>query len=209
MVIEDEKKFDLARLFIDIYGVSYVGHPRLEKLLEKNSIEPLNFLNGPQEAEAFPNRNYVGLHQSTLRKVDVIANVAGRAHDRNLKVNTTRWQMHGGRLRTALNWLIENKFIAFLASALGIAAFVGRYGKEKRLSRAGSETLPARQLSTGIHRQTAHLLDARAYHCAALLLRVERPFGMFATVPDGALPSMIGPHHSRRFRKSCGAAGPC
>ncbi len=80
VVVDDDKKIDLARLFIDIYGVGYVGHPRLENLLEKNSIKPRDFLTGPQEAEAFENRNYVGLHQSTLRKVDVIANIAQRAH---------------------------------------------------------------------------------------------------------------------------------
>jgi hypothetical protein len=93
----EERKFDLSRLFIDIYGVSYIGHPRLERLLQKNRIEPLNFLNGAQEAEAFANRNYVGLHQSTLRKVDVIANIAGRAHDRNLKVDT-----RGGKCTAAV-----------------------------------------------------------------------------------------------------------
>jgi hypothetical protein len=124
LVIDEERKFDLSRLFIDIYGVSYIGHPRLEKLLQKNRIEPLNFLNGAQEAEAFANRNYVGLHQSTLRKVDVIANIAGRAHDRNLKVDTTWWQMHGGRVRSTANWLVEHKLIAFVGSVLGIVATV-------------------------------------------------------------------------------------
>ena len=51
--------------------------PRLENLLEKNFIKPRDFLSGPQEAAAPENRNCVGLHQSTLRKVDVIANVTG------------------------------------------------------------------------------------------------------------------------------------
>jgi hypothetical protein len=43
-VIEDNKKFDLARLFIDIYGPGYTGHPRLETLLKQNHATPLNFL---------------------------------------------------------------------------------------------------------------------------------------------------------------------
>ncbi|MDB5596056.1 MAG: hypothetical protein JWM36_3017 [Hyphomicrobiales bacterium] len=38
-IIEDDKKLDLSRLLIDLYGVAYIGHPRLEKLLEANSID--------------------------------------------------------------------------------------------------------------------------------------------------------------------------
>ena len=81
-----------------------------------------HFLTGAEEAEAFENRDYVSLHQSTLRKVDVIANIAGRAHDRRLKVNTTWWEMHGGRIRLVLNWIVEHKAIAFLASLASIIA---------------------------------------------------------------------------------------
>ncbi len=120
VVVEDDRKIDLARLLIDIYGVAYIGHPRLENLLEKNSIRPLDFLTGPQEAAAFETRNFVGLHQSTLRKVDVIANVAERTHERQLKTNTGWWDMHGGRLRTVSNWIVENKTIAFIASVASI-----------------------------------------------------------------------------------------
>lgn len=124
IVVEDDRKTDLSRLLVDIYGVGYIGHPRLETLLAKNSIKPRDFLTGQQEAQAFENRNFVGLHQSTLRKVDVIANIAERAHSRQLKTNTTWWEMHGGRVRSVLNWLVENKMLAFaasLASILGLA----------------------------------------------------------------------------------------
>ena len=80
-----------------------------------------HFLTG---AQAFENRNYVGLHQSTLRKVGILTNFAGRAHDRTLRVNTTWWEMHGGRIRSVVNWLIEHKAIAFLASLASIAALI-------------------------------------------------------------------------------------
>jgi hypothetical protein len=121
-VVDDSKKYDLSRLLINIYGLGYVDHPRLEKLLYKNHIAPLDFLTGAEEAKAFENRDFVALHQSTLRKVDVLANIAGRAHDRNLKSNTTWWEMHGGRLRTALSWMAENR--TFQLSA-GLASIVG------------------------------------------------------------------------------------
>jgi hypothetical protein len=124
VIVEDDKKIDLARLLMDVYGGGYIGHPRLESLLVRNSIKPRDFLTGPQEAEAFEKRNFVGLHQSTLRKVDVIANLADRAHSRQLKTNTTGWQMHGGRVRTALNWMAESRtfqLVAGLASIVGLA----------------------------------------------------------------------------------------
>jgi hypothetical protein len=122
IIIEDDRKIDLARLFIDTYGVGYTGHPRLETLLVRNSIKPRDFLTGPQEAEAFEKRNFVGLHQSTLRKVDVLANLAERAQTRQLKTNTSWWDMYGGHFRTVTTWVVENKLIAFLAS---VASFVG------------------------------------------------------------------------------------
>lgn len=123
-VIPDANKFDLARLLIDIYGVGYTGHPRLTTILAKNRVEPRDFLNGASEAEAFVQRNYVGLHQSTLRKVDVIANIAGRAFDRSLKTNTTWWEMHGGTLRTFVNFAAESRPFQLIAGAASIIGLV-------------------------------------------------------------------------------------
>jgi hypothetical protein len=121
VIIDDDKKVDLSRLLIDIYGVGYAGHPRLTSLLEINNIKPRDFMKGEQEAEAFDKRNFVGLHQSTLRKVDVIANILSRVQDRSLKTNTTWWEMHGGRLRALWDWVTENKAIALVASLASIA----------------------------------------------------------------------------------------
>ena len=106
-VVEDKNKA-LARLFIDIYGVRYTGHPRFQTLLEKNEISRLDFLTGAEEAKAFEDKRFVALHQSTLRKVDVIANVAGRAHDRTLKTNTSWWEMHGGGVTQVYNWITDH-----------------------------------------------------------------------------------------------------
>jgi hypothetical protein len=123
-VVEDARKFDLARLFIDIYGVGYTAHPRLETLLARNEIRPLDMLSGAAEAEAFNNRRYVELHRSTLRKVDIIANLADRARARTLKTNTTWWEMHGGRLGTFVTWLAENKPFHLAAGIASIAGLV-------------------------------------------------------------------------------------
>jgi hypothetical protein len=99
VVIEDDQKVDLARVLIDVYGVDYAPHPRLSTLLGRNSIQPKDFLDGQRESQAFENRDFVALHQSTLRKADILADILERVHDRQLKTNTTWWEMHGGRLR--------------------------------------------------------------------------------------------------------------
>lgn len=120
VLVEDAKKFDLSRLLIDIYGVAYIGHSRLEKLIQKNEILPRDMMTGAEEAQAFVDGNYVGLHQSTLRKVDVLANIAERAQNRQLLTNTSWWQMHGGRVRTAIDWLSGNKLLLFGLTLSGV-----------------------------------------------------------------------------------------
>jgi hypothetical protein len=103
--IHESRRFDLSRLLVAIYGNAYIGHPRLDRLVEKNNITRKAFMTGKEEADAFVNKNYVGLHQSTLRKVDVLANVAGRAQDRSLKTNTSWWNLHGGSVKGVADWL--------------------------------------------------------------------------------------------------------
>lgn len=123
-VVDDRDKVDLSRILQDIYGPDYICHPRLEQLLSMNGIAPRDFLPGQEEAKAFQDRNFAALHLSTLRKVDVIANIAVRAHDRNLKTNATWWEMRGGRIVTLLKWAGENPIYAFVGILIGIVAAV-------------------------------------------------------------------------------------
>ena len=131
-IIENSKKLDLARILKDIYGDDYVGHPRMENLLAKNSKTPRAFLTGSEEASAFDNCEYFKLHQSTLGKVHAFADIARLAHEDNLKTNATWWEMHGGGLRETSSWLSEHpKFtascgLASIASLIvGIVAWLG------------------------------------------------------------------------------------
>ena len=125
--IHESRLCDLARLFVRLYGVGYAGHPRLEWLVEKNSISNMDFLNGAQEVEAFEKREYVRLHLSTLRKVDILANLTMRSADGSLKTNARRHEVYGNWFAFAVemlrhHWLFV--LIAALASLLGIATFV-------------------------------------------------------------------------------------
>ena len=121
-VVEDRNKTDLARVLIDIYGIRYTGHPRLETLLDKNEISRLDFLTGAEEAKAFEDKEFVALHQSTLRKVDVIANIAGRAHDRSLKTNTSWWEMRGGGVMQVYNWITDHP--KWSSAGVGLTAII-------------------------------------------------------------------------------------
>ena len=93
--IEELSRFDVARALVDIYGVRYIGHPRLENLIEKNKITRRDFMSGEQEASAFSQSEYVKLHQSTLRKVDIIANILERIVEGDLKTNARLIDIYG------------------------------------------------------------------------------------------------------------------
>ena len=120
-VLPDDKKLDLSRLLIDIYGVGYSNHPRLQSLMTLNSITEKDFLSGAEEANAFERKDYVALHQSTLRKVDILANIFHRANEQQLKTKTTWWEMHGGLLRGPVQMVVENKVLSF---SIGLAGLI-------------------------------------------------------------------------------------
>lgn len=93
--IQDSRKVDLARVLIEVYGVRYAGHPRLESIMKLNKISNRDFLVGKEEAAAWDSKDFVKLHQSTLRKVDIMANIAGRASNGTLEVASTFWERNG------------------------------------------------------------------------------------------------------------------
>ncbi|MFH7024721.1 MAG: hypothetical protein ACHBN1_04790 [Heteroscytonema crispum UTEX LB 1556] len=124
--INEGNLVDLARLLISIYGTKYISHPRLQKLMERNKITDKDFLNGESEANAFKNKEYVKLHQSTLRKVDVIANITERLGNGILKTNA-KWKDIYGSYPAALgeflkeHWIVS--LISFISAVVGLAVF--------------------------------------------------------------------------------------
>ncbi|MGG5254418.1 hypothetical protein ACQYAD_13060 [Neobacillus sp. SM06] len=95
VIIHDNNKYDLARKMVDIYGNYIKEHPRFEKLIDKNNITKRDFLSGAAEAEAFENKEFVKLHQSTLRKVDILHSIVERIIENNLKTDTTLREIYG------------------------------------------------------------------------------------------------------------------
>ena len=129
--IPDNKKIDLARELIRCYGAGYADHPRLEKLLEHNEIKAIDYLNGQQEAEAFANHEYVKLHMSTLRKVDVFSNILTRTINNQLKVKSSWTEIYGISVQGILNYCKDTWWIQLIWTVISmflgalISAFVG------------------------------------------------------------------------------------
>jgi hypothetical protein len=124
--IHESKLEDLARLIKAIYGASYIEHPRLERLVEKNIITKSDFLSGSKEADAFTNKEYVRLHQSTLRKAYILVNLIELVDNGTLKTNS-KWIDKYGNYPEAIgeilkeNWLIE--IILFISAIAGLITF--------------------------------------------------------------------------------------
>jgi hypothetical protein len=124
--IDERSRYDLSRILIGIFGVGYIGHPRLENLMQKNKIASRDFLTGQQEADAFDAKEFVRLHQSTLRKVDVLANLAERTHGGSLKTLATWWERHGRSVMASGEWLKEHWLIGGIAAALALVTAIFR-----------------------------------------------------------------------------------
>lgn len=104
----------------------YIGHPRLESLMKHNSITARDFLTGKQEADAFENKQFVKLHQSTLRKVDILANIASRAHAEDLKTLASWWELNGRSLKAFGEWMKEHWLLGALAAVLSVVGVAAR-----------------------------------------------------------------------------------
>lgn len=120
----ESQLFDLARFLVDFYGVDYIGHPRLVCLVRKNSITDRNFLTGEEEAKAFDDGEYVKLHQSTLRKVDVLVDILERAAQGILKTNARRKEIYGGYFAFAVETIREHWLFALLGAIGAIASII-------------------------------------------------------------------------------------
>lgn len=102
VTLQDNKKFDLARELITLYGKRYATHispkgrkGRLMSIIELNKIADKDALQGAEEAAAFVNGEFIKLQQSTLRKVDILSNIFDRTHDKSLKTDASFIDRYG------------------------------------------------------------------------------------------------------------------
>ncbi|WP_026603353.1 hypothetical protein [Methylomonas sp. 11b] len=129
-IIDDRRKIDLARELISLYGVAYISHGsngRLHSLLDLNKITAKDLLNGKEEAAAFENKEFIKLHQSTLRKVDVMSNILERVLDGSLKTNSSWLEVSGLHPSILLELAKEHwawGVAVFLIGCIGFASSV-------------------------------------------------------------------------------------
>lgn len=122
--IDEGRLFDFPRLLIDVYGTAYANHPRLQSICALNQISMKDFLSGGDEAAAFDAGDYVKLHQSTLRKVDIIANLFGRYEVGSLETNCKWWQPYGTLPYAIGEWLKEHPIASLIMLILGLISLL-------------------------------------------------------------------------------------
>lgn len=126
--VPDDKKFDLARALVSLFGRRYVGHGndgRFHALIELNKITDKDALTGKQEADAFESAEYIKLHQSTLRKVDCMSNIVERTVDGSLVTNATWQDKYGMHPKIIIEYVKDHwvwtaiVIVAILSSLIG------------------------------------------------------------------------------------------
>jgi hypothetical protein len=125
--LPEGKRLDLAKVLGDIHGPGYVADPKLAALVKRNRLTDRDFLSGAEEAAAFVAGEYVKLHQSTLRKVEIIATLLDRSIDGSLKTEVSLMTSLGGFWSLALYFIREHWLFVVLGlvgTLLGILSFV-------------------------------------------------------------------------------------
>jgi len=131
--LQDDRKVDLARELISLYGRNYAPHKdskgrkgRIMSLAELNRVTDEDALTGKEEADAFVAGDYLKMHRSTLRKLDMFANFFDRAHQKTLKTKSS-WMDRTGVHPVALIEAVRNH--PLITSLIFIAALLGALAK--------------------------------------------------------------------------------
>lgn len=134
VILHDNKKFDLARELITLFGKRYAAHNspkgrkgRLMSVIELNRIADTDALQGAEEAAAFINGEFIKLQQSTLRKVDVLSNIFDRVHDKSLKTNASFTDKYGIHPVAIMEVARNNPIMLGLIFLAGALAAIVRY----------------------------------------------------------------------------------
>lgn len=120
ILIPDNNKFDMARMLVERFTNKYIGHPRLESLMKLNDISDKNFLNGDKESQAFTQNEFVKLHQSTLKKVDVMEDILTKIDEGNLKVDANFFRIYGLSLESINQFLYSHPLVSFFTIIAGL-----------------------------------------------------------------------------------------
>jgi len=127
--IADDKKFDLARGLVSLFGRQYVGHGtsgRFHELLKTNKMTDKGALTGKEEADAFDAGEYIKLHQSTLRKVDCLSNIFERIDDGSIVTNATWSDKYGMHPKILVEYVKDHWIWSVIVMIAIISGLVGK-----------------------------------------------------------------------------------
>lgn len=123
--LPNNQKVDLARLIYNKYSAKYASHPRLTSLMDTNNISDKHFLPGGDEANTFENKEYVKLHQSTLRKVDILEDIFKRSAEGTLKTLASWKDIYGVSAQGLFELTKVNWFIGFIYALMLVLMGIG------------------------------------------------------------------------------------
>lgn len=120
--IPDSNKYDLSKILIERYGEKYINHRRFYELYKLNNITDKHLLSGDEEAECYKNKEYFKLHQSTLRKVDILDNILRKTFLDKLKTNSKLKDVYGISPSGIYEMMKENWIINLIATVILLLA---------------------------------------------------------------------------------------
>ena len=124
IVIHESNKVNLSRLFKFIYGDKYIGHPRMEKIIDFNQLNKKDFLTYDEEYQALRNNQYYKVHLSTLRKVYSIGSLAERANNHTLRTQAGVVDRYGSIVVAFGELIKENWFFAIIGFVLAVLGVI-------------------------------------------------------------------------------------
>ncbi|MGS4346274.1 hypothetical protein ACKUSY_11905 [Myroides odoratus] len=127
--IHEDKRSDLPRILSLIYSENYAEHGEKGKLLtlaENNDITSTNALPGAEEADAFKSKEFLKLHASTLRKVDVMSAIITKVNNNKLITKSKLIDIYGitpiGIQEIIQNNWILKALVSLILFILGVIA---------------------------------------------------------------------------------------
>ena len=112
-IIDEDRRYDFPRILSKIYTHKYeedFPDGRLLNLANRNSIDTRDALKGKDEALAFDNKQYLELHKSTLRKLDIIDYIIDRTYKNELIVVSKRKDIYGYTIPGIIE-IVKNNWI--------------------------------------------------------------------------------------------------
>lgn len=119
--ISEDRKYDFPLILERIYSYGYekdLPNGKLLNLADSNKISTIDALKGIEESRAFENKEYLKLHKSSLRKVDIIDTIIERTDKNELKVCARKKDIYGLTVLGIIEIIKNNWLLVILWSII-------------------------------------------------------------------------------------------